>query len=95
MPGVPVLESPDDVDRLRTMEVGADDFICTSWHPAGTCQPGDDPEYSVVDFNHECHDIDRLFIADASTLPGPPAVNTQITVMAFANRAAERIADRV
>lgn len=95
MPRMPVLESPDDIEKLCSMQVQASDFITTSWHPLGTCQMGTDPSTSVVDMNHESHDVDGLFIVDGSTLPGPTGVNPQLTIMAMADRAADRIIDRL
>lgn len=95
MPRIPVLESADDIDALRDLDVGASDFITTSWHPLGTCQMGTDPSKSVVDTGHESFDLDRLFIVDGSSLPGPTGVNPQITIMAMANRAAEEIMRRI
>ncbi|MFU8805160.1 MAG: GMC family oxidoreductase N-terminal domain-containing protein [Bradymonadaceae bacterium] len=95
MPRMPVLDSPADIDKLRHMKVRANDFITTSWHPLGTCQIGTNPSSSVVDLNHETHDVRRLFIVDGSILPGPTGLNPQLTIMALANRAAERIAERL
>jgi choline dehydrogenase-like flavoprotein len=56
---------------------------------------GKDRTTSVVDLEHETHDIDRLFIVDGSTVPGPLGVNPQITIMAMATRAAEKIDERL
>jgi len=36
-----------------------------------------------------------LFIVDGSTVPGPTAVNPQLTIMAMATRAASTIAERL
>jgi choline dehydrogenase-like flavoprotein len=33
-------------------------------------------------------------VLDGSTVPGPPGVNPQLTIMAMATRAAEKIAER-
>jgi choline dehydrogenase-like flavoprotein len=49
----------------------------------------------VVDTGHETHDLRGLFIVDGSTVPGPPGVNPQLSIMAMATRAAEKIAERV
>lgn len=92
MPRMPVLESVDDLDELRRMKLRPSDFITTSWHPLGTCQMGRDRNFSVVNLDHESHDVKKLFIVDGSVLPGPTGVNPQITIMALANRAAEGIA---
>jgi choline dehydrogenase-like flavoprotein len=47
----------------------------------------------VVDARHETHDVGGLYIVDGSTVPGPLGVNPQITIMAMATRAAEKIAE--
>lgn len=38
-------------------------------HGLGTCRAGSDPKSSVVNVNFESHDVDNLFICDASVLP--------------------------
>ncbi|MCS6856700.1 MAG: GMC family oxidoreductase [Sandaracinaceae bacterium] len=70
-------------------------LLITSYHPLGSCRMGRDPKASVVDINHETHDIKNLFIVDGSTVNGPLGVNPQLTIMAMATRAAEKIAERV
>ena len=42
----------------------------------------------VIGLDHETHEVPGLYIVDGSSIPGPPAVNPQITIMAFADRAA-------
>ena len=37
------------------------------------------------------HDAERLFVADASVLPGPIGVNPMETIVALATRSAERL----
>ena len=54
-----------------------------------------DPKTSVVGIDHQSHDVAGLYIVDGSTVPGPPGVNPQLTIMAMATRAAERIAERL
>ncbi len=56
---------------------------------------GRDPKTSVVDLDHACHDVPGLFVVDGSTVRGPIGVNPQLTIMATATRAAERIAERI
>jgi choline dehydrogenase-like flavoprotein len=88
----PVLE-PDDFHRFARTVPAAGDLPLVSYHPLGTCRMGRDPRTSVVDLDHQTHEVKRLFIADGSVIQGPLGVNSQITVMAVATRAAERIAD--
>jgi choline dehydrogenase-like flavoprotein len=83
------------LDELRKMKLKAGDITWTSYHPLGTIKMGRDARTSVVDLEHETHAIDRLFIVDGSTVAGPLGVNPQLTIMAMATRAAEKIAERL
>jgi choline dehydrogenase-like flavoprotein len=56
---------------------------------------GRDPKTSVVGLDHETHDVPGLYIVDGSTVAGPLGVNPQLTIMAVATRAGERIAERL
>lgn len=89
------VRSMDDWRRFRQLDMKASDLMLTSYHPLGTCKMGKDPATSVVDLDHQAHDLPGLFIVDGSTVPGPLGVNPQITIMAMATRAAERIAEVV
>jgi choline dehydrogenase len=59
-------------------------------HYAGTCAIGTD-EWSVVDTDLHVHGIRSLRVADASVMPSPISANTNATVYAIAERAAELI----
>jgi choline dehydrogenase-like flavoprotein len=89
------LDGAKDLDAFRKEKLGASDFVWTSYHPLGTCRMGRDPKTSVVDLDHAVHGVPGLFIVDGSTVRGPIGVNPQLTIMATATRAAERIAARI
>jgi choline dehydrogenase-like flavoprotein len=55
-------------------------------HQCGTARMGADPATSVVDAQLRAHDLDNLYIADASVLPTSAAVNPSLTVAALALR---------
>jgi choline dehydrogenase-like flavoprotein len=93
--GVAPLEGANGLDSFRKAKLSPSDVVWTSYHPLGTCKMGLDPETSVVGLDHQAHDVPGLFIVDASTVPGPIGVNPQITIMAMATRAAEKIAERL
>jgi choline dehydrogenase-like flavoprotein len=93
--GVPVLEGRRGLDAFRKAKLSAGDVLWTSYHPLGTSKMGKDPKTSVVWLDHQAHDVPGLYIVDASTVPGPLGVNPQITIMAMANRAAEKIAEQL
>jgi choline dehydrogenase-like flavoprotein len=90
-----VLDGAPDLDAFRKAKLSPGDVVWTCYHPLGTCNMGPDPKTSVVDTNHQAHDLRGLFVVDGSTVPGPPGVNPQLTIMAMATRAAEKIAERV
>ncbi|MFS4092111.1 GMC family oxidoreductase [Streptomyces sp. AF1A] len=57
-------------------------------HPVGTCMMGED-EVSVVDSALRVRGLDGLRVADASVIPSIPSNNTNATVYAIAERAAD------
>lgn len=81
--------------RFAARMPAAGDLLLTSYHPLGTCKMGPDPKTSVVDLDHETHDVKGLFIVDASVVSGPLGVNPQLTIMAVATRAAARIHEKL
>jgi choline dehydrogenase-like flavoprotein len=84
-----------DVERLErdgTEQLRAHHLDLTAYHPLGTCQMGVDPKRSVIGPTQETHDMPGLFVCDGSAVSGPLGVNPQVTIMALATRAAEKIA---
>jgi choline dehydrogenase-like flavoprotein len=63
-------------------------------HPCGTCRFGDDPATSVLNRDCRVHDIDNLYVVDASFMPRSGAVNPSLTIAANALRVAEHITER-
>ena len=62
---------------------------------AGTCRFGTDPATSVLDVNCRAHELDNLYVADASFLPSVGAVEPALTVMANAIRVGEHLVHRL
>jgi choline dehydrogenase-like flavoprotein len=93
--GAPPLDHRAHLNAFRERRVSASSFALVSYHPLGTCRIGRDRRTSVVDLDHEAHDVPGLFIADGSVLPAPPGVNPQLSIIAFAARAGERIAAKL
>ncbi len=52
---------------------------------------GTDPLSSVLDTNCKAHDLDNLYVVDASFFVSASAVNPSLTVIANAIRVAEHI----
>ena len=65
-------------------------------YASGTCKMGENPFESVVDKNGKCHEIDNLYIADASVFPSSPSIGHGLTVIALALRMAKTlISDKI
>ncbi|MCG6957507.1 MAG: GMC family oxidoreductase [Gemmatimonadetes bacterium] len=60
-------------------------------HQCGTAVFGTDPRRSVLDPWCRAHDVDNLFVVDASFFPSSAAVNPALTIAAQALRAADHI----
>jgi choline dehydrogenase-like flavoprotein len=61
----------------------------------GSCRIGTDPAASAVGPDHRTHEVDGLYVADASLFPTASGVNPMLSVMALAHRAAAGIAARL
>jgi choline dehydrogenase len=77
-----------------TTTAGLRDFLRRTtdiyFHPVGTCKMGIDPA-AVTDLQLRVHGIRGLRVVDASVMPSLPAANTNATVLAIAERAADLI----
>jgi choline dehydrogenase-like flavoprotein len=60
-------------------------------HQAGTCRMGNDPKTSVVNKYCQVHDVDNLFVVDASVHVTNGGFNPVLTIMAIAYYASEHI----
>lgn len=93
--GFDTIDSHADLERFRQAKLTARDFELTAYHPLGTARMGRDPKKSVVNPDHQVHDVPGLYVVDGSVLPTSPAVNPQLTIMALATRAAEKIGQKL
>ena len=64
-------------------------------HQAGTARFGTDPARSVLDIHCKAHELDNLYITDASFFPSIGAVNPTLTIIANALRVADHIKQRL
>ena len=64
-------------------------------HVCGTCRFGDDPQTSVLDRDNRAHDLDNLYVLDASFFPSSGGINPSLTIAANSLRAADKIAQRL
>jgi choline dehydrogenase-like flavoprotein len=66
-----------------------------STHVCGTCRFGDDPQASVLDRDNRAHDLDNLYVLDASFFPSSGGINPSLTIVANSLRATDKIARRL
>jgi choline dehydrogenase-like flavoprotein len=64
-------------------------------HPCGTCRFGDERASSVLDRDCRTHDLENLYVVDASFMPRSGAINPSLTIAANALRVAPQIAARL
>jgi len=79
----------------RNYYLGQDIPIGGTAHQAGTARFGSDPTTLVLDFDCKTHELDNLYVVDASFFPSIGAVNPTLTIIANALRVADRIAERM
>ena len=60
-------------------------------HQNGTCRMGTDPMSSVLDVHCKAHDLDNLYVVDASFFVSASAVNPSLTIIANAIRVADHL----
>jgi choline dehydrogenase-like flavoprotein len=93
--GFESLRSPDELSRLRAAKLSPPMFELSAFHPLGSCRASADPSRGVLDPELEAHDAQRLFVVDGSVFPSSLGVNPQLTIMAFAQRAARHVHARL
>ena len=79
----------------RSLFLGKDVPIGGTAHQAGTLRFGTDPATSVLDVACKAHELDNLYVTDASFFPSIGAVNPTLTIIANALRVADRIVERL
>ncbi len=67
--------------------------VCS--HQCGTMRFGVDPSTSVLDENCRAHEVDNLYVVDASFFPSSGAVNPSLTIIANALRVGDHLKSRL
>jgi choline dehydrogenase-like flavoprotein len=84
-----------DPEYKDTQWNGYDLDISGMSHQNGTLRFGIDPSKSVLDLNCKAHDLDNLYVADASFFPSCGAFNPALTIAANALRIGDHICNRL
>jgi choline dehydrogenase-like flavoprotein len=64
-------------------------------HQNGTIRFGSDPKTSALNVNCRAHDVDNLYVVDASFFPSCGAVNPALTIIANALRVGDHLLQRM
>ena len=89
------IERESDIDSvINSLTNGKHKYRLTSYHPQGTMRMGADPKRSVVGPDGRCHDLDNVYVPDASLFPSSIMVNPQVTVYTMASYIADGIVAR-
>ena len=84
-----------DPDFKDTQWAGYDLDISGMSHQNGTLRFGTDPATSVLDLNCKAHDLENLYVVDASFFPSCGAFNPALTIAANALRVGEHLINNV
>jgi choline dehydrogenase-like flavoprotein len=76
---------------FRTLTLRTGENNGTLGHVCGTVRFGTDPATSVLDPHNRAHEVDNLYVVDASFFPSSSGINPSLTVAANALRVAEHI----
>lgn len=93
--GYDELRSERELDELEGAEIRASDLSLSAHHPLGTARMGKSAATSIVDEDHQVHGTPGLYVVDGAAVPTALGVNPQVTIMAMATRAAERLAAKL
>lgn len=69
--------------------------LAVSWHQVGTCRMGTDPANNVLNLQCRTHDINNLYVVDASFFPSMGAMNPTLTIVANALRVADHLKTQI
>lgn len=69
--------------------------IAGTAHQCGTIRFGRDPHTSVLDVHCKAHDLDNLYVVDASFFVSSSAVNPSLTIIANALRVGDHLLERL
>ncbi|HEV2811841.1 MAG TPA: GMC family oxidoreductase, partial [Solirubrobacteraceae bacterium] len=94
--GQPTWRVGDDLEafiaRLKRLPLRAGGVKLFAAHQMGTCRMGRDAQTSVADPQGRLHDVEGVWIGDASAFPTSSGTNPMITIMALASRTADNVA---
>lgn len=93
--GLPTWQQGDDLDEFianaQSIPFSAGGYQMFSAHQMGSCRMGVDPQTSVADPNGQLHDTPGVWIGDGSAFPTSSGTNPMLTILALADRTADKL----
>jgi choline dehydrogenase-like flavoprotein len=80
-----------EAGAVRTFGWGGSPGLSGGQHQAGTCRMGNDPKTSVVNKDCQLHDVDNVYVIDASVHVTNGGFNPALTILANAYRASNNL----
>ena len=71
------------------------DELGAAIHEHGTCRMGEDPKRSALNAYMQMHEVPNVFVVDGSAFPTPTEKNPTLTILAFAWRATDYMAEQM
>ncbi len=95
LPGHDIIRTDKDFDKLRKADIKPWQWTPVGFHPLGTTRMGPSRKDSVLDLDHQSWDVPNLYVVDGGAAPSAISVNSQVTIMTLATRAALRLAEKL
>ena len=87
------IKTEADLEIIRRRGIMPNDIMLASSHPQGTLRMGENPRKNVVKLSGESHNVEGLFVADASLFPSSIGVPPTLTIAALATHVAKQITE--
>ncbi len=71
------------------------DELGAAIHEHGTCRMGEDPKRSALNSYMQMHEVPNVFVVDGSAFPTPTEKNPTLSILAFAWRATDYLAEEM
>lgn len=71
------------------------DELGAAIHEHGTCRMGEDPKRSALNAYLQMHEVPNVFVVDGSAFPTPTEKNPTLSILAFAWRATDYLAEQM
>lgn len=82
-------------DQVRRHGFKTGKMTFFSYHQMSSARMGSDPTLSAINADNRTHEVEDLYVMDASAFPTASGVNPMLSIYGIAHRAATRLAQRL